>query len=102
MNHWAQFAPDLAYLVPVVESFDDVLGGWSSGPQHVKSGKEEQELSVLVDNPWNEVDQWVAIYHDRCEWFNDFGEKYKCTHDQFWAYLRQLPRRLHTFGQLAD
>ena len=102
MNHWAEFAPDLAHLVPIVESFDDVLAGWSSYPQATSTSNEQQHLAVLVDNPWNEVDQWVSVYADRCEWWDDCGEKYKCTHDQLWAYLKQLPRRLHTFGQATD
>lgn len=101
---WARFAPSLAHLVPTIEEFDPVLCGWGSGPQPQARDydpTEPEHLAVCVDNPWGEVDQWVTLTATGCHWFDEDG-RWECSHGDLWAYLSQLPRRLHTFGRLTQ
>lgn len=94
----AQFAPSLAHLVPVLEEHDAVLAGYGAGPQKPDDPDRRQCLYILVDNPWKE-EQWVTIYSaSHCEWWSD-GEEYRLSFEQLLAYLRQLPRPLHSFSQ---
>jgi len=94
----SQYAPALADLVPALEEHDAVLAGYSAGPQKPDDPDQRQRLYVCIDNPWRE-EQWVTIYSaSHCEWWNE-GEEYRLTFADLLAYLRQLPRPLHSFSQ---
>lgn len=102
---WARFAPSLSHLLPMITAQEAVICGWSSGPQPQASDfdpAEPQHFSVLVDDPWQTPDHWVTLTADGCRWFEDDGEQWECSHEAFFAYLAQLPRRLHTFGHCAE
>ena len=93
----SQYAPALADLVPALEEHDAVLAGYSAGPQKPDDPDQRQRLYVCIDNPWRE-EQWVTIYSaSHCEWWNE-GEEYRLTFADLLAYLRQLPRPLHSFS----
>lgn len=93
----SQYAPALADLVPALEEHDAVLAGYSAGPQKPDDPDQRQRLYVCIDNPWRE-EQWVSIYSaSHCEWWNE-GEEYRLTFADLLAYLRQLPRPLHSFS----
>lgn len=100
---WARFAPSLAHLVPQILEFDPVLAGYSSGPQPQATGydpAEPEHLVVLADDPWgDESNQWVRITANGCQWFDSDGLPWVCSHGDLFAYLAQLPRRLHTFSR---
>jgi hypothetical protein len=101
---WARFAPSLAHLIATVEEFEPVLCGWSSGPQPSSTNYDPttpEYLSICIDNPWQEPDQWVSLTAEGCHWWDADG-RWECSHGDLWAYLSQLPRRLHTFGRLVD
>ena len=94
----SQYAPTLADLVPALEEHDAVLAGYSAGPQKPDDPDQRQCLYVCIDNPWRE-EQWVSIYSaSHCEWWNE-GEQYRLTFADLLAYLRQLPRPLHSFSK---
>lgn len=93
-----QYAPDLAHLVPAFDDVDAVICGCGAGPQGANDPNRRQRLYVCIDNPWRE-EQWVSIYSaSHCEWWNE-GEEYRLTFADLLAYLRQLPRPLHSFSQ---
>ena len=100
--HWAQFAPSLAHLVPEILKREAVLSGYGSGPQPqstIYDPSEPEHLALIADDPWGDVtDQWVTLTADGCFWFDEDG-RWECSHAELFAYLDQLPRRLHTFGR---
>lgn len=103
MSDIFEYAPTLKHLVPKIMEFNSVLGGWSSGPQPQARDfdpSEPQHIDILIDSPWGECDQWVTLYADRAEYLTDWGELYRLTHEDVWAYLSQLPKRLHHFGTI--
>ena len=95
----SQYAPALADLAEQLDELDAVLCGYGAGPQKPDDPDQRQRLYVCIDNPWREPDQWVTIYSSsHCEWWDD-GEKWRLTFDDLLAYLRQLPRPLHSFSK---
>ena len=98
-DYVSQYAPDLADIAHQLEEFDAVLAGYSAGPQKPDAPEQRQHIDVLIDNPWREPDQWVAIYSSsHCEYWSE-GEEYRLTFADLLAYLRQLPRPLHSFSK---
>ena len=98
-DYVSQYAPDLADIARQLEGFDALLAGYSAGPQKPDAPEQRQHIDILIDNPWREPDQWVTIYSSsHCEWWSD-GEEYRLTFDDLLAYLRQLPRPLHSFSK---
>jgi hypothetical protein len=96
-----QYAPTLAHLVPALEEHDAVICGYSAGPQK-PDDPEAQNLCICIYNPWQKPDQWVTIYSSsHCEWWSH-GEQYQLTFEQLLAYLRQLPRPLHSFSRYCE
>ena len=94
----SQYAPALADIASQLEEFDAVICGCSAGPQRPDDPDQRQRLYVLVDNPWEE-EQWVTIYSaSHCEWWSH-GEEYRLSLADLLAYLRQLPRPLHSFSK---
>ena len=98
-NYASQYAPDLADIARQLEGFDALLAGYSAGPQKPDAPEQRQHIDILIDNPWREPDQWITIYSaSHCEWWDE-GEEWRLTFDDLLAYLRQLPRPLHTFSK---
>ena len=96
-NFASQYAPALADIANQLEEFDAVICGCGAGPQKPDDPDQRQRLYVLVDNPWEE-EQWVTVYSARhCVWF-DSGEEWHLSLADLLAYLRQLPRPLHSFS----
>ena len=94
-----QYAPDLADIARQLEGFDALLAGYSAGPQKPDAPEQRQHIDILIDNPWREPDQWVTIYSaSHCEYWSE-GEEYHLTLADLLAYLRQLPRPLHSFSK---
>jgi hypothetical protein len=95
----SQYAPALADLAEQLDALDPVLCGYGAGPQKPDDPDQRQRLYVCIDNPWREPDQWVTIYStSHCEWWDE-GEEWRLTFDDLLAYLRQLPRPLHSFSK---
>jgi hypothetical protein len=94
----SQYAPALADIASQLEEFNAVICGCGAGPQKPDDPDQRQRLYVLVDNPWEE-EQWVTIYSaSHCEWW-EHGEEYHLSLADLLAYLRQLPRPLHSFSK---
>ena len=94
----SQYAPALADLAGQLDELDAVLCGYGAGPQKPDDPDQRQRLYVCIDNPWRE-EQWVSIYSaSHCEYWSD-GEEYPLTLAALLAYLRQLPRPLHSFSK---
>lgn len=95
-----RYAPDLAHLVPAFDELGAVICGYSAGPQFPDADDPEpQHIDILIDNPWQE-EQWVTIYSvEDCQWWNGEGELYELTLLELLAYLRQLPKPLHSFSR---
>ena len=95
----SQYAPALADIASQLEEFDAVICGCSAGPQRPNDPDQRQHLAICIDNPWRESDQWVWIYSaSHCEWWSH-GEEYHLSLADLLAYLRQLPRPLHSFSK---
>jgi hypothetical protein len=101
---WARFAPSLSHLAATIEEFEPVICGWSSGPQPQAAGydpAEPEHLSIDVDTPWQDPSPWIHITAEGCYWWDDDG-RWECSHGDLWAFLSQIPRRLHTFGRQTE
>jgi hypothetical protein len=95
----SQYAPALADIASQLEEFDAVICGCSAGPQKPDAPEQRQHLAICIDNPWREPDQWVTVYSaSHCEWWSH-GEEYRLSLADLLAYLRQLPRPLHSFSK---
>ena len=91
-------APELLEIARQLEGFNALLSGFGAGPQKPDDPDQRQRISVLIENPWRK-EQWVTIYSaSHCEWWSD-GEEYRLTFADLLAYLRQLPRPLHSFSK---
>lgn len=102
--HWAQFAPSLAHLLPEILKREAVLNAFGSGPQPQARDYDPNEpeyLALIPDDPRGGVDFWVTLTANGCFWFDQDG-RWECSHSEFFAYLDQLPRRLHTFGRCVE
>ena len=94
----SQYAPALADIASQLEEHDAVICGCGAGPQKPDDPDQRQRLYVLVDNPWRE-EQWVSIFsEEHCEYWSE-GEEYHLSLADLLAYLRQLPRPLHSFSK---
>jgi len=93
-----RFAPDLAHLVPAFDELDPVICGCTAGPQKPDDPDQRQSFSVCIDNPWGE-EHWVTVYSaSHCVWF-DSGEEWHLSLADLLAYMRQLPKPLHSFSK---
>lgn len=103
---WAQHAPSLSNLLQQVLEFEPVLAGYASGPQPAGTSydpAEPEHLAILPDDPWQDSpNQWVFITAAGCYWRDEDGLRWECSHADLFAYLSQLPRRLHTFSRCAE
>lgn len=103
---WAQHAPSLSHLLQQILEFEPVLAGYASGPQPGAADYDPttpEHLSILADDPWgDDPNQWVTITAEGCQWHDSDGRLWVCSHGDLFAYLAQLPRRLHTFGRCAE
>jgi len=94
----SQYAPALADIASQLEEHAAVICGCSAGPQKPDAPDQRQHIDIQIDNPWGE-EQWVTIYSaSHCEWWSH-GEEWHLSLADLLAYLRQLPRPLHSFSK---
>ena len=94
----SQYAPALADIASQLEEFDAVICGCSAGPQKPDDPDQRQYLAICIDNPWGE-EQWVSVYSaSHCKWWYE-GEEYRLSLADLLAYMRQLPKPLHSFSK---
>lgn len=102
MNLVEQYAPKLRDQWLTLEPFQDVIPGYTAGPQPqcINDSMDDPQHIHLDFSEWRDgeiVVSQVWIIREEGVFLKLEGELYESSMGQLWNFLRQLPRPAHSF-----